>query len=134
MSPHTKADIERRHNKALAEALERLRAEHEISDAALRAAKSARGRYREALDCLAAERALADELVEALHALLRCADLTRPADWWRDRPVTLADAALRSLDGLNVQSQQARSHADRLNQSYAELERAVLDEAEELPE
>ena len=43
-------------------------------------------------------------------------------------------AALRSLDGLNVQSQQARSHADRLNQSYAELERAVLDEAEELPE
>ena len=43
---------------------------------------------------LTAERALSDRLAEALHALLRCADHTRPADWWRDRPVTLANAAL----------------------------------------
>ena len=43
-----------------------LAAEREISDAALRAAKSARGRYREALDCLTAERELADKLADAL--------------------------------------------------------------------
>ena len=47
---------------------------------------------------LADERALSDALAEALRGLLRAADHTRPEDWYRYRPVTLANQTLARYD------------------------------------